>query len=369
MAGYDVQTGADELPAGTRVFTSDHEQVVFCHDRPTGLRAIIGIYSTALGPALGGTRFYPYDSEDAALADVLALSQSMAYKNSLAGLDLGGGKAVIIGDPDQVKTEALLRAYGRFVESLGGRYYTACDVGTYVEDMDVIARESRFVTGRSPAYGGAGDSSVLTAFGVFQGMLASAEHVWGSTSLAGRRVGVAGVGKVGRHLIEHLLADGASVVVSDVKDRAVEAVRAVHPEVDVAVDTASLVRQQLDVYAPCALGFALDDELTAVLTAKIVCGAANNQLAHVGMDKALADRGILYAPDYLVNAGGVIQVEDEIHGYNADRARQKAARIFDTTRRVFAIATAEGVPPAAAADRLAERRIAEIGRLRTIRLT
>jgi valine dehydrogenase (NAD+) len=358
MTGYDVQNGA---AGGLRVFSTDHEQVVFCHDRPTGLRAIIGIYSTALGPALGGTRFYPYHSEDAALADVLALSQGMAYKNSLAGLDLGGGKAVIIGDPEQVKSEALLRAYGRFVESLGGRYYTACDVGTYVEDMDVIARESRFVTGRSPAYGGAGDSSVLTAFGVFQGMLASAEHVWGSTSLTGRRVGVAGVGKVGRHLIEHLLADGASVVISDVKERAIEAVTAQHPEVDVAVDTDSLVRQPLDVYAPCALGFALDDEVTAALTAKIVCGAANNQLAHVGMDKALADRGILYAPDYLV--------EDEIHGFNPERARQKAARIFDTTRRVFDIAAAEGVPPAAAADRLAERRIAEIGRLRTIRLS
>jgi len=368
MAGDVARTGAGGFPAAARVFAADHEQVVFCHDRPTGLRAIIGIYSTALGPALGGTRFYPYDSEDAALADVLALSQSMAYKNSLAGLDLGGGKAVIIGDPEEVKSEALLRAYGRFVQSLGGRYYTACDVGTYVEDMDVIARESRYVTGRSPAYGGAGDSSVLTAFGVFQGMLASAEHIWGSTSLAGRRVGVAGVGKVGRHLVEHLLADGASVVVSDLKDRAVEALIVDHPEVDVAVDTASLVAQQLDVYAPCALGFALDDAVIAALTAKIVCGAANNQLAHAGMDKTLADRGILYAPDYLVNAGGVIQVEDEIHGYNADRARQKAARIFHTTRRVFAIAAAEGVPPAAAADRLAERRMAEVGRLQTIRL-
>ena len=351
----------------SRVFASDHEQVVFCHDRPTGLRAIIGIYSTALGPALGGTRFYPYASEDAALDDVLALSQGMAYKNSLAGLDLGGGKAVIIGDPEQAKTEALLRAYGRFVQSLNGRYYTACDVGTYVEDMDVIARECRFVTGRSPAYGGAGDSSVLTAFGVFQGMLASAEHVWGKRTLAGRRVGVAGVGKVGRYLVEHLLADGASVIVSDVKDRAIERLTSLHPEVEVAVDTAALVREDLDVYAPCALGFALDDDVVAALRARIVCGGANNQLAHVGIDKALADRGILYAPDYLVNAGGVIQVEDEIHGFNADRARQKAARIFQTTQTVFGIAAAEGVPPAAAADRLAERRIAEIGRLRTIR--
>ncbi|MBA3250329.1 MAG: Glu/Leu/Phe/Val dehydrogenase [Geodermatophilaceae bacterium] len=350
------------------VFSADHEQVVFCHDRPTGLRAIIGIYSTALGPALGGTRFYPYANEEAALADVLALSQGMAYKNALAGLDLGGGKAVIIGDPERIKTEALLRAYGRFVESLGGRYYTACDVGTFVEDMDIVARESRFVTGRSPAYGGAGDSSVLTAFGVFQGMRASAEHVWGSPTLAGRRVGVAGVGKVGRYLVENLLGDGATVVITDVKPRAVQAILARHPEVEVAADTAALVRLPLDVYAPCALGFALDDEVVEVLRARIVCGGANNQLAHAGIDKALADRGVLYAPDYLVNAGGVMQVEDEIHGYNAERARLKAVGIFETSQRVFALADAEGVPPAAAADRLAERRMAEIGRLRTIRL-
>src|SRR4051812_14108958 len=188
-----------------------HEQVVFCQDPASGLRAIIAIYSTALGPALGGTRFYPYASEEAALADVLNLSRAMAYKAACAGLDLGGGKAVIIGDPATHKTESLLRAYGRFVQSLDGRYYTACDVGTYVEDMDVIARESSYVTGRSPAHGGAGDSSILTAYGVFQGMRAAAQIAWDNPSLAGRRVGVAGVGKVGHHLVEHLREDGASV--------------------------------------------------------------------------------------------------------------------------------------------------------------
>ena len=198
------------------VFATDHEEVVFCHDRASGLRAIIAIYSTALGPSLGGTRFYPYETEADALADVLNLSRGMAYKNALAGLDHGGGKAVIWGDPATDKTEALLRAYGRFVESLGGRYVTACDVGTYVQDMDVVARESRFVTGRSPSEGGAGDSSVLTAWGVFQGMRACAERQWGTASLAGRRVGIAGVGKVGRHLVDHLVDDGAEVVVTDV---------------------------------------------------------------------------------------------------------------------------------------------------------
>ena len=228
------------------VFTADtgHEQVVFCSDQASGLRAIIAIYSTALGPALGGTRFYPYATEADAIHDVLDLSKGMAYKNALAGLDLGGGKAVIWGDPVTGKSEPLLRAYGRFVESLNGRYYTACDVGTYVADMDVIARESRFVTGRSPEHGGAGDSSVLTAYGVFQGMRAAAMHRWGTDTLAGRRVGIAGVGKVGRHLVEHLLDDGASVVVSDPSDRAIERVRASHPDVDVAVDTGALIRDR-----------------------------------------------------------------------------------------------------------------------------
>jgi len=202
------------------VFTNSHEQVVFCHDRQSGLRAIIAVYSTALGPSLGGTRFYPYPSEEEALHDVLELSRGMAYKNALAGLDLGGGKAVIWGDPDKDKSEPLLRAYGRFVQSLGGRYYTACDVGTYVQDMDIVAKETRFVTGRSESHGGAGDSSVLTAYGVFQGMRAAAEAQWGAPTLAGRRVGLAGLGKVGKHLTGHLLEDGASVVATDVSERA-----------------------------------------------------------------------------------------------------------------------------------------------------
>jgi valine dehydrogenase (NAD+) len=342
-----------------------HEQVVFCRDQASGLRAIIAIYSTALGPALGGTRFYPYADEAAALADVLALSRAMAYKAACAGLDLGGGKAVIIGDPNTEKTEALLRAYGRFVQAVGGRYYTACDVGTYVEDMDVISRECSFVTGRSPAYGGAGDSSILTAYGVFQGMRAAAEVAWGSPSLRGRRVGIAGVGKVGHHLVEHLLADGASVVVADVSRDAVDRVRVVHPEVDM-LDIDDLVSAPMDVYAPCALGGALSDDTVPALQASVVCGAANNQLAHPGIEKILEDRGVLYAPDYVVNSGGLIQVADEIEGYSEPRARAKATGIYDTTKRIFALAATEGVPPSVAADRLAERRMMEIPRLRQV---
>jgi valine dehydrogenase (NAD+) len=349
-----------------------HEQVVFCQDEPTGLRAIIAIYSTALGPALGGTRFYPYRSEDHALADVLELSRGMAYKNALAGLDLGGGKAVIIGDPERDKSEALLRAYGRFVASLGGRYITACDVGTYVADMDVMSRECRWVTGRSPAEGGAGDSSVLTSFGVFQGMRACAEWLWQVPSLRGLRVGIAGVGKVGAKLAALLLEDGADVVVTDVSGQALEQVSSAHPDVVAVPDTMALIRAGIDVYAPCALGGALNDQTVAALaasgTCRAVCGGANNQLAHPGVEKTLADRDILYAPDYVVNSGGVIQVADELHGFSFDRARGKAEQILQTTRRIFALAADEGVPPAVAADRLAERRMADVARLRSIHL-
>jgi valine dehydrogenase (NAD+) len=350
------------------VLSSGHEQVVFCSDAESGLRAVIAVHSTALGPALGGTRFYPYPSEEAAVADALRLSAAMSYKNSLAGLDLGGGKAVIIGDPRTDKTEALLRAYGRFVEALGGRYLTACDVGTSNADLDVVARETRFAHGRSEAYGGCGDSSVLTAYGVFQGMRAAAQHCWGTPSLQRRTVAVAGVGKVGSWLAGHLVEDGADVVVTDVSPAAVERLQARHPGVRSVADTAELVRTAHDVYAPCALGGALDPETVAALPARIVCGGANNQLATPEVAEQLRGRGILYAPDYLVNAGGVIQVEDERHGFSFARARSKAGGIFDVALRVFRAADEEGVSPAVAADRLAEERMRSVGRLATIRL-
>ncbi len=362
--------GAPAYPQGTPAPSpaarSGHEQVVFCQDTQTGLRAIIAIYSTALGPALGGTRFFPYQTEDAALSDVLNLSRAMAYKNALAGLDLGGGKAVIIGDPARHKSEALLRAYGRFVESLGGRYITACDIGTYSEDMDIVARESSHVTGRTVLNGGGGDSSVLTAVGVFHGMRAAAEHAWGSASLEGRLIGVEGVGKVGHRLVGHLVDAGARVVICDVSDGMVERARAAHPGVEAVGGRAELLARPLDIYSPCAMGGALNDDTVAMLTARVVCGAANNQLAHTGLEKVLADRGILYAPDYLVNAGGVIQVADELAGYNDERATARAEQIYAATKKIFLLADEEGVPPAVAADRLAERRMAEVGRLRGI---
>jgi valine dehydrogenase (NAD+) len=267
-----------------------------------------------------------------------------------------------------MKSEALLRAYGRFVQSLHGRYLTACDVGTYSEDMDVIARECDYVTGRTVAHGGAGDSSVLTAYGVFQGMRAAAEAVWGEPTLAGRTVGVAGVGKVGKHLVRHLTEDGASVVVTDVNPSAVDRIRDQYAGVRAVDSTEALVAESLDVYSPNALGGALTDEVVEALSAAIVCGGANNQLAHPGVEKRLEERGILYAPDYCVNSGGVIQVADELHGFSFERAEQRAAGIFETTRRVFVTAKSDGVPPAIAADRLAERRIRDVGRLRGIYL-
>ena len=355
----------DDLAA---VFTQGHEQVVFCSDAESGLRAVIALYSTALGPGLGGTRFRSYPSVAAAVADVLDLSKAMAYKNSLAGLDHGGGKAVIIGDPRRDKTEALLRAYGRFVASLGGRYVTACDVGTYVEDMDVVARECRWVTGRSEASGGAGDSSVLTALGVFQGMRAGALVRWGSDSLRGRTVGISGVGKVGRHLAPLLLAEGARPVIADIDDAAVARVLHDHAGVRAVASTEALIAEPLDVYAPCALGGALTADVARTLRAGLVCGGANNQLAAAEVAQLLRRRDILYCPDYCVNAGGVIQVADELHGFSFERARARTERIYDTTLAVLRAAAAQGDTPADAADRLAERRMREIGGLSRIHL-
>jgi valine dehydrogenase (NAD+) len=372
FAAADFDGDADQAQVDDAGQVAGHEQVTFCQDPQSGLRAIIAIHSTALGPALGGTRFYPSPSEDAALADVLNLSRAMTYKNALAGLDHGGGKAVIIGDPARLKSEALLRAYGRFVQSLGGRYVTACDVGTYSEDMDVIARECAYATGRTVANGGAGDSSELTALGVFQGLRAAAQHAWGSPSLAGRAVGIEGVGKVGRRLAGHLAADGARPVIYDTSSAAVAQTRAEHPAVTVAASRRELLASGLDVYAPCALGGSVDADTVAALagdTTRIICGGANNQLAYPSIQKLLTDSRILYAPDYVVNAGGVIQVADERHGFSFERARARAEQIFGTVARLLAAADEAGVPPAVAADRLAEHRIAAVGRLGTIYLS
>jgi len=334
-----------------------HEQVVRFCDARSGLLGYVAIHSTALGPALGGTRVHPYANESDAVADVLRLAQAMSYKNALAGLPHGGGKAVIVADPGRDKTPQRLHAYGRVLESLGGRYVTAADAGSTVADMDVISQTCRWVTGRSPELGGSGDSSVLTALGVFVAMQAAAEVRWGTPTLSGRRVGVRGVGKVGGLLVGHLLADGAVVVIADVDPAAVDRVRTAHPQVTVAGPD-ELVDQPLDVFAPCSMGAELDDEAAARLSAAVVCGAANNQLAHPGVAAALADRGILYAPDFVVNAGGVIQVADELVGFSMERATAAATGIGATTLQVLRTSAQAGVLPVAAAEKIAEERMA-----------
>ncbi len=351
-----VGMGDGSAPTINAVAPGGHEQIVVHHDRATGLRAIVAIHSTARGAALGGTRFRAYPSDGDALADVLALSRAMSYKNALASLDHGGGKAVIIGDPATTRSRDLLLAYGRLIDSLGGRYVTAGDVGTTVADLDTMSEASRWVTGKSLERGGGGDSGRLTAWGVFQGMLAAAEDVWGEPSLAGRSVAVTGLGKVGRRLVGHLLEADAKVCAFD-PGAAAEDVRREHPALELADSLPALLDMDVDVFSPNALGGAVDEGVARNLKAKIICGAANNQLADHALADVLAERGILYMPDYLVNAGGVIQVADELHGYDDSRAHARATAIGDTARRVLERAREHEITPVDAADALAEERI------------
>jgi glutamate dehydrogenase/leucine dehydrogenase len=341
----------------------EYEQVVYCHDASSGLRSIVAIHSTALGPALGGTRFYPYKSGDDALVDVLRLAKGMTYKSALAGLDLGGGKAVILGDPSIMKTEALLRAYARFVDSLGGRYLTAEDVGTTQADMDLIARETRCVTGTSPLLGGSGDPSEATARGVYWAMRATAEHLEGSTDLSGLHVVVSGVGKVGSGLVRLLVADGAKVTVSDVDPVAVDrlagdGVSTVAPE--------EAHRAACDIFAPCALGAVLNSRSIPELRCRAVVGAANNQLETDADGEALAQRRIVYVPDFVVNAGGVINIADELVGYHRERALDAVKRIGSTTSKILAAAADGSTTTVEAATQLAEARIQSVSATRRI---
>lgn len=340
---------------------SSYERVVVGNDEPSGLRAIIAVHSTALGPSLGGTRFFPYADEAAALADVLDLARAMTYKNALAGLAHGGGKGVIVGDPGSDKTPEKLLAYGRLVASLQGAYVTACDVGTYVADMDVIATVNPWTTGRSRELGGAGDSGDLTAVGVHHSLKAVAEHLWGTPSLAGRRVGITGAGKVGGRLAGHVLAEGGRVLVADVNPAAVERLRAEHPGAEVAASADDVVAADLDILSPCALGGAITPEVARGLSAAAVCGGANNQLTEPGLDDLLAARGVLYAPDFLVNAGGVVAVGQEYADrgrYDDAAARERARRIGDTLRDVLRRSAESGRTPLVEAERLAEERVA-----------
>lgn len=342
----------------------EYEEVVFFHDPPSGLRAIVAIHSTTLGPSLGGTRYFPFATEEEALHDVLRLARGMTYKAAVTGLDLGGGKAVIIGDPKRDKSEELLRTYGRFIDSLGGRYITAEDIGTSREDMDMVRRETRWVTGVSKRLGGSGDPSPVTAFGVLQGLKACAEEALRTSSLEGVRVVVQGVGKVGYSLVKHLSEAGAVVTVADVDvDAVARAVKEFGVET-VEPDKAHAV--ECEIYAPCALGGVIRDDTLPNLKCKIVGGSANNQLERPEHGAALADLGILYAPDFVINAGGLINVADELIGYDPERAMKGVEEIYRTLREVFRRARMDDVIPDEAAKRLAEERIRSVGRVRQL---
>lgn len=339
-----------------------HERVVVAQDPDTGVAMVVALHSTVLGPALGGTRMTPYrdapDPRAAAYADALRLSRAMTYKNALAGLDHGGGKGVILADPATDKDPAVLHAYGRLVASLGGAYVTAGDVGMSVTDMDVIGDVCPWTTGRSPERGGVGDSGILTALGVFRGLQASAGVVFGTEDLTGRRVGVLGAGKVGGRLLAHLAEAGADLVAVDPSEEARAAVLAQVPGVRFVPGLEELLAAEPEILSPNALGGVLTADLVPRLGVRLVCGGANNQLAEPAVGDLLAARGITYAPDFMVNCGGVIQVAEELVGGDLDRARERTERVHATTIRVLERAAAERITPVAAAEAEAEDRIA-----------
>jgi leucine dehydrogenase len=343
-----------------------YEQLVFCHDKATGLRAIIAIHDTTLGPALGGCRMYPYASEDDAVVDALRLARGMTYKAAASGLNLGGGKSVIIGDPDRDKTEELFRSFGRYIETLGGRYITAEDVGTSTEDMENIRIETSHVVGVDVTHGGSGDPSPFTALGVLHGMRACAEEVFGSSSLEGRTVAVQGLGHVGYHLCSLLDDEGANLIVTDLREKIVE--RAVRKFGAKPVEADEILGIPCDVLAPCAMGAVVNDESLPKFRCSIIAGSANNILLEARHGEALTQLGILYAPDYVINAGGLINVADELEGYNKTRATKRVARIYDSMKKIIVISERDGVPTNVAADTLALERvdaISSIERLHT----
>ncbi|SHJ66279.1 leucine dehydrogenase [Anaerobranca californiensis DSM 14826] len=340
----------------------DYEQLVICHDKTSGLKAIIGIHDTTLGPALGGTRMWNYKTEEEAIEDALRLSRGMTYKAAAAGLNLGGGKTVIWGDPKTQKSEELWRAFGRFVQSLNGRYITAADVGTVVDDMDYIRQETKHVVGVSKTLGGSGDPSPKTAYGVFRGIQACANEVWGSDDITGRVVAVQGVGKVGYYLCEYLHKAGAKLIVSDIDKEAVD--RVVREFGAQAVGLDEIYGVECDIYSPNALGATINDETIPQFKCKIIAGGANNQLKEERHGDIITEKGIIYAPDYVINAGGLINVADELKGYNEERAMQSVSKIYDNIKKVFQIAKRDNIPTYKAADRMAEERIEKLGRVR-----
>lgn len=353
-------TSAKELHKIDPVFGQpsfdNHEQVVFCHDKDTGLKAIIGIHNTVLGPALGGTRMWKYDNEWEALNDVLRLSRGMTYKSAISGLNLGGGKAVIIGDSKIDKTPEMITAFAKYVDSLSGKYITAEDVGTTTEDMDLIRQFTPHVTGISESMGGSGNPSPVTAYGVYMGMKAAAKYKFGSDNLSGKRVLVQGIGHVGETLVSHLAKEGALITIADINQGKLEEVAAKYGAAIFQGD--DLYSADVDIYAPCALGATINDETVYRIQAPVIAGAANNQLANEPVHgKILMERGIAYAPDFLINAGGIINVYGEIVQYEPGEAIRRTENIYNTTLEIFDLAAKRGITTYAAALALAQQRI------------
>lgn len=341
----------------------DHEEVIFVNNQKAGLKAIIAIHNTALGPALGGLRMWNYKTEEEALVDVLRLSKGMTYKAAASGLNLGGGKAVIIGDPKTDKTEALFRSLGAFINSLKGRYITAEDVGTTVQDMEYIFMETPYVTGISRALGGSGNPSPHTAHGVFMGMKAAIEAQLKTDSFKDMRVAIQGAGNVGSHLLDFLYKEGAKVSISDIDTDKLKILKDKYPDITI-IDPNAILKTPCEILAPCALGAIINNETLPYLQCKIVAGAANNQLESFEHGVQLYNKGILYAPDYVINSGGLINVFVELEGYSYERAAEKTAKVYNNTKAIFALAKEKSIPSHQAALEFAENRIKAVSGIR-----
>tara|TARA_B100000902_G_scaffold399838_1_gene472915 strand:- start:5393 stop:6466 length:1074 start_codon:yes stop_codon:yes gene_type:complete len=351
----DIQEKVSNLTL-SKMETMGHEQVVFCTDKDTGLKAIIAIHDTTLGPALGGTRMWNYSNESEALEDVLRLSRGMTYKAAISGLNLGGGKAVIIGDSNIDKSESLMKKFGEFVDSLGGRYITAEDVGMNTKDMEYVREKTKHVTGIPESMGGSGDPSPVTAYGVYMGMKASAKFKWGSDCLKDKKILIQGVGHVGENLVKHVSDEGAKVFITDINQKKLEEVADKYNSEIVSGD--GIYDMEMDIYAPCALGSTLNTDTINRLKCSIVAGAANNQLADEFIhSKLIFERGIVYAPDFLINAGGLINVYSELKGYDRSQSIKKTEKIFETTLEILLKAEQENITTHDAAFIIAEQRI------------
>jgi leucine dehydrogenase len=364
MINTSEATNTTQVDLFAKLGQYDHEQIMICNDNSTGLKAIIAIHNTVLGPGLGGTRMWNYNTEAEAIQDALRLSRGMTYKAAISGLNLGGAKAVIVGDPKLLKNEALMRKFGRFVENLGGKYITAEDVGTTTKDMEYVNMETDSVVGLPESRGGGGDPSPVTAYGVYMGMKASAKKMWGNDSLAGKSISVQGIGKVGMHLVEMLHKDGAKTFVSDINEDMLKIAAKNYGATVVNGD--EIYGLNVDIFAPCAMGAILNTENINALKCAIVAGAANNQLENENVHgPLLAEQGILYAPDFLINAGGLINVYSEYTGYNRENAMRDTESIYDTTLAIYGLAELDGVHTQKAAMILAEKRINDILKLRS----